>query len=304
MKKIKISVLIPCYNCQKFIYKCIKSVLDQTVKVDEILVVNDGSSDQSLSIIKELQAQHNNIKVIDQKNMGLAKTRNILIDNSTGDYFYFLDSDDWIESNCIESFLKKLDQSPYEMIFARCYLGSVVNKFNSNIYPDTTKESYCLYNCTYIWNILFSREFWNKFHLRFYDDYPAFEDIGVFGYILSKATNVGFMTEITYHYIHNPKSLSRSNYNEAKVYNLYKQVENLYILLNKEYGKNFPRYINDIIALDLSVLINAILFLTWRINKIKYLKMVRRLEKKHGRIKYPICIWKFWFFFLYRIFIW
>ena len=100
--KRKYSVIVPVYNVEKYINECLSSLINQTYKNIEIVVINDGSSDNSLSLIEEYSRIDDRIRVIDQKNMGLGYTRNVGIDNAVGDYILFVDSDDYISLNTCE----------------------------------------------------------------------------------------------------------------------------------------------------------------------------------------------------------
>ena len=104
----KLSVIIPCYNVEDYVGKCIESVLDNKIKDIEIILVNDGSKDNTLDIIKKYEKEHKEIKVIDQKNGGLSDARNTGLSVATGKYVTFLDSDDYVDSNMYVSKLKKM----------------------------------------------------------------------------------------------------------------------------------------------------------------------------------------------------
>jgi glycosyltransferase involved in cell wall biosynthesis len=110
IKKNLISVIIPCWNAGFFLKKTLDSVLNQTYGEYEIIIVNDGSTDsETINVIKSYHNQNNKkIKVINQSNMGLPAARNIGIKKSKGEYFFFLDSDDWIDKDCLEILLKKI----------------------------------------------------------------------------------------------------------------------------------------------------------------------------------------------------
>ena len=96
---MKISIIIPIYNGEKFIEKCIKSIKNQTFKDFEIILVNDGSSDNSGQICDELAKNDNRIKVIHQENLGVSEARNRGIIASKGEYICFIDCDDYIKVN-------------------------------------------------------------------------------------------------------------------------------------------------------------------------------------------------------------
>lgn len=111
-----ITVIINVYNGEKFIAKCIESVINQTYQNLEILVINDGSTDNTLEICENYK--DNRIKIITTKNQGLSLSRNVGIENATGDYLYFLDSDDFIEEDVIE-YLYNLCKK-YNLPFSTC----------------------------------------------------------------------------------------------------------------------------------------------------------------------------------------
>ena len=93
----KVSIIVPVYNVQKYLARCIESLICQTYGNIEIILVNDGSTDGSEDICKEYKNIDNRIIVINQKNAGLSVARNTGIENASGDYLCFVDSDDWVE---------------------------------------------------------------------------------------------------------------------------------------------------------------------------------------------------------------
>lgn len=105
-----ISVVIPCYNCERYIEESVRSVLSQTYQGFEILCVNDGSSDATLKVLEDIQRIDSRVKVYDVPNGGGAKARNIGFENSLGDYIQFLDSDDVLLPNKFELQLKHLSE--------------------------------------------------------------------------------------------------------------------------------------------------------------------------------------------------
>lgn len=111
---LKLSVIVPTYNVEKYIRRCLESLYFQDIdhSLYEIIIVNDGSTDQSLNIVEELTAKWKNIKIISQDNAGLSEARNSGLQSAQGEYIWFVDSDDWIEPNSLQyltSNLKDLD---------------------------------------------------------------------------------------------------------------------------------------------------------------------------------------------------
>ena len=108
-----LSVIIPVFNQAQYLVTCIESVLDQTVKPHEIIVVIDGSPDNSLEIAKSYESK---IKVISQVNKGLASARNTGLMNMTGDYFFPLDADDMMLENCIERISQVIEETNADIV--------------------------------------------------------------------------------------------------------------------------------------------------------------------------------------------
>lgn len=97
-----ISIIVPVYKVEKYLDKCVESIVEQTYKNLEIILVDDGSPDNCPAMCDEWAKKDSRIKVIHKKNGGLSSARNAGLDGCTGDYIYFLDSDDYIADNCIE----------------------------------------------------------------------------------------------------------------------------------------------------------------------------------------------------------
>ena len=108
-KQPKISIIIPVYNTSKYLKKCLDSVINQTYKNYNVIIVNDGSTDNSLDIIKEYMKKSSSIILINQKNMGLSMARNNAVKKVESDYFLFLDSDDYLDINALKILNENLD---------------------------------------------------------------------------------------------------------------------------------------------------------------------------------------------------
>lgn len=104
----KVSVIIPVYNVEEYLSQCLDSVVNQTLSDIEIICVDDGSSDKSFEILQKYADKDSRIKIFKQENQGAGAARNNGLDKATGDYLYFLDSDDYIKLNCLEKLYKKI----------------------------------------------------------------------------------------------------------------------------------------------------------------------------------------------------
>lgn len=94
---MKITVIIPIYNTEKYLRECIESVINQTYSIYEIMLIDDGSTDNSIKISHEYAQKYKNINVIHTSNKGVSAARNMAVERASGDYIMFVDSDDWLE---------------------------------------------------------------------------------------------------------------------------------------------------------------------------------------------------------------
>lgn len=113
---IMVSILVPVYNSAPYLRKCVGSITGQTYTDLQIVLINDGSTDDSWDIMQELARQDKRIEIYSQPNCGVAATRNRLLDKVRGDFVLFVDSDDWIEPNTIEILLQEQGKEDYDIV--------------------------------------------------------------------------------------------------------------------------------------------------------------------------------------------
>ena len=134
----KISVIVPVYNAQQTIEKCIKSILIQTYTNLEIIIVNDGSNDKSGEICKKIAETDPRIKYYYKENTGVSGTRNFGLKKASGDYISFIDSDDFLEKNMYEIMIKEINNA--DILICNCFLITTNKKVNIDI--ETQNISY------------------------------------------------------------------------------------------------------------------------------------------------------------------
>ena len=135
-----VSIIIPVYNVENYISECVESILNQTYKEIEIILVNDGSTDQSGSICENFKETHTNIMVIHQKNCGSGNARNNGLDIASGKFIMFCDPDDWLPANAVEKHIEKIENNNADLTigFIKDFIfdnnGTLLNKRDINIF--------------------------------------------------------------------------------------------------------------------------------------------------------------------------
>lgn len=137
----KITVIVPVYNVENYLRKCLDSIITQTYKNIEIVVVNDGSTDASGEICKEFSEMDHRILYIEQENAGLSAARNTGLNNMSGNYVTFVDSDDWIEQDYVETLYKKIVEYQADIAVGNYYsFNESEGMFYFNILGDSYYE--------------------------------------------------------------------------------------------------------------------------------------------------------------------
>ena len=116
-EEIKVSVVIPVYNTEKYVREAVESIMNQTLRELEIIIINDGSTDNSLQVVEELAAADSRIQVYSQTNQGLSMARNAGITHAHGRYIYFMDSDDLLEKDAMELCYNKCEEKELDFVF-------------------------------------------------------------------------------------------------------------------------------------------------------------------------------------------
>lgn len=111
-----VSIIIPVFNAERYLTKCLKSIIKQSYEHIEILVINDGSSDNSLSIINEFSRKDPRIHILSKKNSGPSETRNLGLEHATGEFISFVDADDWIHENMIEQMVFEMSRRRSDLV--------------------------------------------------------------------------------------------------------------------------------------------------------------------------------------------
>mgnify|MGYP004515375493 CR=1 FL=1 len=224
-----VSVIIPVYNVEKYLDKCLLSVVEQTMKDIEIILIDDGSTDNSLLKCKEWESKDSRIKVYHQKNQGVSVARNLGIEKSMGDWIAFIDSDDWIEPNYVEELYKIARESDADISICGFYFDysdeSVARghfekdmQFNGRNEISQIQIQILAKNMSKIknnsgdrigapWCKLFKSSFVKENDLNFIPNLKRSQDVVFNLYALEKAKKVVYTNQPLYHYLINPDSV-------------------------------------------------------------------------------------------------
>lgn len=203
MKK-KLSVIVPVYNTSKYLYECLESICSQTFQDIEIICINDGSTDDSLDILKEFQQKDFRIIIIDQKNQGVSASRNAGLEIATGEYVGFVDSDDHIATDYFQQLITAAEHHNAEVVFTNAFSDDALEKNKRyqqeeiirDLLPDYLRKD--LYNS--VCNKMYLNILIQKHHLRFILGKKLGEDATFNLNFLEFTTRLYYLDYAGYHY--------------------------------------------------------------------------------------------------------
>lgn len=211
-----ISVIIPVYNAEKYIENCVSSILTQTYRNFELILVNDGSTDQSLKLCEELAARDSRIKVIDRENGGAGAARNSGLKVMKGEYVVFADSDDYVSESYLENLYLAAESGGFDIV--QCNLQSSFQQgkksgsveYNQSDVSEITKVqalNYRLYKVS-ICSKIYSSHLFMDFEFR---EGIIYEDDASYYIFIDKAERIAILNETLYYYFMSDNSVMRNN---------------------------------------------------------------------------------------------
>lgn len=182
-----VSILIPIYNVERYVARCLRSVFEQSYYDIEYVLIDDCSSDLSLKIVRDIINEYpsrlNQIKLFtNEKNLGISETRNRLLDNATGDYVYFIDSDDYIDLDAVKSFVDIVNISNADIVRSNYYLCTTNNKvlkenvLSSNLQSYLENAIISVDSMNSLWKLFIRRHLFLHNSLRFDTQINVCED--------------------------------------------------------------------------------------------------------------------------------
>lgn len=199
-----ISIIVPIYNAETFIHRCVDSILSQTYKDIEIILVDDGSKDTSGIICDDYASKNGCVKVIHKENGGVSSARNAGLDMAKGEWIAFVDADDWISPNMYELMIEKAVDA-VELVFCDYYLcyKSFKKEYNISLSKRLDKMDFLRYEMVYgwtsVWNMLIKRSLMVDNCLRFADIRYS-EDFIIFVKLILLAKSIGYINSSLYYY--------------------------------------------------------------------------------------------------------
>lgn len=247
---MKVSVIVPVYNASNYIEKCLDSLIKQSLKEIEIIVIDDGSCDNTFKVLSK---HKDKIQLIRQKNSGVASARNKGLSVAKGDYIAFVDSDDWVDSDMFSKLYNKALENDYDVV--ECDFKYVddskewhgVVDIDKDVVTLNDKKQYFIKMFPVIWNKIYKRE--KIKNIKFKDGVWA-EDVEFLYRVIPNIDTIGKVNEELYYYYQREKSESRLF--DKRVYNYidnfngiveYYQKNKIYDLYRNELEYCYVRYI-------------------------------------------------------------
>lgn len=205
-----ISVIIPVYNVERFLGQCLESVLNQTFKDIEVICINDGSTDKSLSILNKYQNKDKRLRIISQPNKGLSETRNLGIKNAKGKYISFIDSDDFIDPEMLNILFNKSEETQsdltlcnFKLFFENTktygYYRDEIFYYHLKFKTFNLRSQPQIINCIAAWDRLIRKDFLDKYNIKFISG-MIYEDVTFHIECMIHATKIALVPDHLYFY--------------------------------------------------------------------------------------------------------
>jgi len=251
-KEPLISVIIPMYKVEDYLKRCLDSVINQTYKNLEIILVDDGSPDSCPQICDEYAKNDKRIKVIHKENGGLMAAWIDGLKESTGEYIYFVDSDDWLELESVQKYVDVIKENQPDMIINNYYMASNNSKvlkrgveynrygFLENNEFEKFKNAYLRYNCSFTfhrWNKVTKRDILVN-NIKYCDTrISIYEDVNINFAVMLDIKNVYLLNEPSYNYFVRENSMIRETFKEKNIVN-HERVLDAMIKITEEKNAN------------------------------------------------------------------
>ena len=221
----KVSVIVPAYNVEKYIGKCVESIMAQTYKNIEIIIVNDGSTDNTSAILENYKNRDDRLVILHKQNAGVSEARNSGIDISSGDYIVFVDADDYLDSKYLEYMLQLASNVDSDFCMSKnCYtkVGELpIEKDNITVLSPEQATALLLSPIVIVgcWNKIFKRDFLTRNNLRFSSTLFYGEGLHFITRAATLANSVTVGEQRVYYYRRNNELSATTKFNIEKMVN-------------------------------------------------------------------------------------
>lgn len=237
--KVKLSVIIPAYNAEKTIKKCLESIIENDFKDREIIVINDGSNDSTEEIVQELMIDNTDIKIINKINAGLPQARKTGVENSVGELITFIDSDDFVDKDFFSKHIAEFKDDVDIVASGICKDGKKIIRefYNKRLDLNKVEALYYLNERAAVYTSMCNKVFRRKLllNIKFPTGNFVGEDYLTIVQLIEKSDKIISIPYCGYHYVQTTQSMSRCGYDEKK----YKSFV-LYKKVNEKLVKKYP----------------------------------------------------------------
>lgn len=230
-----ISIIIPIYNAEKYLRQCLDSIVSQTYKDWECILVDDGSSDGSPAICDEYALKDARFRVVHQSNSGSSKARDRGLNEAQGDWFAFVDADDFVDKQYLESMLQVAIDNQSDVVLSAYYVSQTTIQYHANKPSSLVPQKIILDTLNNkihagLWNKLFKSDIFSKIS---FPPYSYYEDMVVWIKSLYVCKKVAYCPVATYYYRYNTESLT-NKHDASRIDRYYEFCQN-FMLLDKQY---------------------------------------------------------------------
>ncbi|MFV8291143.1 glycosyltransferase family 2 protein [Aerococcus viridans] len=270
-----VSIIVPIYNKEKELARCVESIINQTYENIEIILVNDGSNDKTEAVCEDLKLRDSRIKIFHKSNGGVSTARNLGIEKSRGDYLMFIDPDDWVSDNIVKRLLEELEELGSDIVSC-CPMVYVNSKAIKNSYfkesinvldkdrviaqlysNDHYKDANSYIDFGVCWGKIYRKDFLIQNKLMFNPALRRMQDHIFNLYAITYANKISYIDEGLYHYnFENMTNASRKVIDDAEVVFTRNAVE--HVKFHNQYYKNNELF-NTLLKKRLSLLLINIL---------------------------------------------
>ncbi len=206
-----ISLIIPVFNVEEYLRQCLESIIKQSFSNYEVIIVDDGSTDKSMEIIREYEKKFKRVKILSQRNKGVSEARNLALKHAKGEYVLYIDSDDFLKFNMLELMVNKANKTKADIVMCNYNLYYGVNNKNNRVVSYNVLEDKIYSSSEVIdmilnfniqgqlWNKLFKRSLLLENNFEFesgryvQDIFPVFK-------VINKSNKIAFINEYLYYY--------------------------------------------------------------------------------------------------------